>query len=69
MELALNNMEPATFSLPEGITLVRGSGVAGFEAYLRGTQPGGDIPTAATALEDVGGVGGIETFLEDELFN
>jgi penicillin-binding protein 1A len=69
MEAALDKVEPDTFSIPAGIALVRGEGVAGFEAYLRGTQPGGDIPTAAIVLEDVGGAGGIENYLETELFN
>jgi penicillin-binding protein 1A len=69
MQAALADMEAAAFPIPEGISLVEGAGVAGFEAYLRGTQPGGDIPTAAALLEETGGAGGAEGFLEDELFN
>ncbi|MDR1397419.1 MAG: PBP1A family penicillin-binding protein [Desulfarculales bacterium] len=69
MQAALADMEPSIFPIPEGISLVKGEGVAGFEAYLRGTEPGGDIPTAATLMEEVGGTGGAEGFFEDELFN
>ncbi len=69
MQRALADTEPEVFEIPQGVTLVRGAGVAGFEAYLRGTQPGGDIPTVSTLMEESGGMGGgVEDFFETQMF-
>lgn len=70
MEQALAQTPAEMFEVPgSGVTLVRGAGVAGFEAYLNGTQPGGNIPTASTLMDETGGMGGgVEDFLENQMF-
>jgi penicillin-binding protein 1A len=68
MEKALADVDPDTFAIPKGVTLVRGGGVGGFEAYLSGTQPGGDIPTASVLLDDSSSPGEVESFFEEQMF-